>query len=557
MERSQLAGLYGTAREQYLEWLRRQITQNQRIDLLAREVLGFELHPFHLHMLQVQIAHPNNLILVGRGFGKSTICTVTKAIWYLCTYPKARIAIASKTVTQANARLAEIKKILETGGEDYALFDLFGEFRHPEKWNANTIDIQQRYDPKYKDSPGAKPTDATPNVICVGSDQSKAGFHVDIEFGDDMIDEKNSRTPTVREGFDHWYNNTFTPMIDPVDPAIPFRGHRHRVGTRYHPEDQYGRWIKQARDEWKAKVPSDERMWIEVIPALDYRDTSVGEDAPMVGHGLGVYQGRGTGRSPWPQRHSIKNLKQRERQIGELAFKAQYLNDISSHDGEIFNYNDFQEVPIEEVRPLFGNMRFYMGVDLAIGEASTADYFYVAVVGIVGRGDKARYFVVDEFFDKGVRFSKQTSMIRVLHDKWNDVGAGVKRIGIEQGGYQAAQMQNLEDRAGDSTTVADKRAYTIIKKKLKKIKTGKGRGKVERAHLRSPMIESGRLHLVVVPKKVGKETIDYVIGYMIREHAVLLPGGAHDDGFDALDFAIQASESKRRAARPGDEMGVI
>lgn len=557
MERSQLAGLYGTAREQYLEWLRRQIIDNQRVDILAKEVLGFELEPFHLFMMQTQVAHPNNLILVGRGFGKSTICTVTKAIWYLCAYPKARIAIASKTVTQANARLAEIKKILETGGENSLLFDLFGEFYNPNRWNANTIDIAQRYDPKNKDTPGAKSTDATPSIICVGSDQSKAGFHVDVEFGDDMIDEKNSRTPVVREAFDHWYSNTFSPMIDPEDPAIPFRGHRHRVGTRYHQEDQYGRWIMKAREDAKRGVPDDERMWIEVIPALDYRDTSIGENAALVGRGLGEYSGRGTGRSPWPKRHSVKLLKQKERAIGQLAFKAQYLNDISSHDGEIFDYKDFVEVPIEQVEPLYGNMRFYIGVDLAIGEKQTADYFYIVVVGIIGSGDKAKYFIVDEYFDKGVRFSKQTSKIRAMHDKWNSYGGGVKAIGVEGGAYQSAQLQNIQDKAGDARTEADRAAYAVIKPKLKKIKNGVGRGKVERAHLRSPIVESNRVHLVVTTKMVNGERIDYVIGWLVREHMVLLPGGEHDDGFDAFDFAVEVSQKKRRRVDSDDEMGII
>lgn len=557
MERSQLAGLYGTSRHQYLEWMRREIVQNQRIDMLAREVLGFGIEPFHLHMMQTQIAHPNNLILVGRGFGKSTICTVTKAIWYMAAYPKVRMAIASKTISQANARLAEIKKILESGGENYLLFDLFGEFAHPDKWNANSIEILQRYDPKFKDSPGAKPTDATPTVICVGSDQSKAGFHIDVEFGDDMIDEKNSRTPTVRDAFGHWYKNTFTPMIDPRDPAIPFRGHRHRVGTRYHPDDQYGQWIEEARKQWKSGIPDDERMWIEVIPALDYRDTRHGDDAPMVGKGLAVFDGRGSQRSPWESRHSAKILGMRRREIGELAFAAQYLNDISSHGGEIFDFKDFVEVPEDEVKSLYGNMKFYIGVDLAIGESETADYFYIVVVGVLGRGENSKYFIVDEFYDTGVRFSKQTSKIRALHDKWNTTGAGVMAIGVESGGYQSAQLQNLEDRAADATTPEDKKAYAAIKKKLRKIKTGAGKGKVERAHLRSPLVEAHRVHLVVTTKRVNGDTVEYVIGWLVREHMVMLPSGDHDDGFDAFDFAIQASEFKVRRDRPGVGMGVV
>ena len=558
MEKSQLAGMYGLAREQYLEWLRRKIIKDQRVDLLAKEVLGFQVTPLHLHIMQTQVAHINNLILAPRGFGKSTIATVVKAIWYLIAYPKVRIAIASKTVTQANARLSEIKKILESGGEDNLLFELFGEFRHPDKWNANTIDIRQRYDPRFKESPGAKPTDATPNVICVGSDQSKAGFHVDVDFDDDLIDEKNSNSPKVRESFDHWYSQTYLPMLDPPHPDVPFRGHHHRVGTRYHQEDRYGKWITQAREQWRRDLPADNRIWIEVIPAIDYRDTRHGDEFEMVGHGLGVYAGTKTGRSSWPERHSVPVLLQREREIGKLAFKAQYLNDISSHDGEIFSFKDFKTIDIGEVKKLYGNMRFYLGVDLAIGKKDTADYFFIAVVGVKGTGQNAKYYIVDEYYDKGVRFSRQTSKIRELHDKWNSVGGGVRRIGIEAGAYQGSQMQNLEDRAEIyELEKGDKAAYKIIRKKLKQITTSKGNGKVERAHRRSPLVETGRLYLVTEERKINGEDDIYTTGWMVREHMVLLPGGTHDDGFDAFDFAVKASETRKRRERAGDSMGVI
>jgi phage terminase large subunit-like protein len=557
MERSQLAALYGVARQQYLEKMRRAIIQDQRVDILAREVLGFDVTPFHLHIMKTQVRHHNNLVLAPRGFGKSTIGTVVKVIWYLCAFPKVRIAISSKTVTQANARLAEIKKILESGGEDRLLFELFGEFRNPDKWNANTIEIRQRFDPKFKDSPGAKPTDATPSVICVGADQSKAGFHVDVDFDDDLIDEKNSRTPVVREGFEHWYNNTYLPMLDPPHPDVPFRGHHHRVGTRYHQEDYYGKLIDQSRKDWKAGVPDKDRIWIEVIPAIDYRDTSVGDGAEMVGNGLGEFEGTGSGLSPWPERHSVENLKRREREIGTLAFKAQYLNDITSHDGEIFSYKDFVEIEEDQVRSLFGNMKFYIGVDLAIGEKSTADFFFLVVVGVKGRGQNAKYYIVDEYFGKGVRFSDQTSAIRKYHDKWNSEGGGVRRIGIEKGGYQNAQFQNLEDRAIDASTPEARASYALIKKKIKKLGTNDRGGKVERAHVRSPLVESGRVHLMVTKKKVGGLDEPYVVGWRVRDHMVLMPNGRHDDGFDAFDFAVEASLAKRRNKRNGAGMGLV
>lgn len=534
-ERSQILGLYGAARAQYLEWLRRQIVDHNRIDLLATHVLGYQLEPFHRQMLRFQFEHTNNLQLVGRGFGKSTICTVTKAIHYLCKYPKARIVIASKTVKQSQARLKEISSHL---AENQLLIELFGEFYNKSLWNAREIEIAQRHDPKYRDSPGAKSSDATPTIACVGAKGSIAGAHFDIEFSDDLIDKTNSHTELTREEVNEWYNATFTPMIDPPDPAIPFRGHRHRVGTRYHHLDQYGHWIEQARAAHKAGARPDQRMWINVIPAIDYRDTSAD---PLAGEGLGIYVGRGTGRSPWPSRWSTDVLLERKAQIGSLAFEAQYLNDISGMTGDIFNYDDFVETPHEEAEALFREMSFYIGCDLAISEKESADDCAFVVVGVHRKNpkekDSAHFYVVDLFHGK-LRFAQQTHKIKELHDRWNSIGNGVKAIGIETVAYQLAQYQSLQD------------TYPEIKSKLRKISPKAGDDKVSRAWRRTPLLESKRVHLLTVSTDGGENY--HTPAWKLREQMVLLPHGDNDDLWDGFDHAITVSMKGGRARRDRD-----
>lgn len=531
METSEALMLYGSARATYLEYLKKQIIVNDRVDLLATEVLGYEIQPFHLDMLQFQAAHPDNLQLVGRGYGKSTVCTVTKAIWYLCKYPKARIIIASKTVKQSQARLKEIAAHFES---NELLIELFGQFYNKNLWNAREIEIAQRFDPKFKDSPGAASFDSTPSIACCGAKGSIAGAHFDIEFSDDLIDKTNSHSELTREEVAEWYSNTFTPMLDPPDPDIPFRMHRHRVGTRYHYLDQYGAWIKQAREAWKNGVPDDERMWINVIPAYDYKNTS--ED-PLAGLGLGVYQGRGTGKSPWPQRWNVKELLKRKRQIGRLAFEAQYLNDIDAMSGEIFDYEDFVEVPKAEVEALYEQMDFWIGADLAISEKNTADDSAFVVVGRLGRKkSEAKYFIVDVVAGK-FRFSDQTRHIKRLHDKWNTKGAGVKQIGIEAVAYQAAQFQRLQEK------------YPDIKEKVKKVIPRKGTDKVSRAWNRTTLMESRRVHLMYEDKKLNGEMVRTTVGWRLREQMVLFPNGDHDDLFDAFDHAITRAEKRNRSGR--------
>ena len=535
-ERSQLLNLYGQARAQYLEYLRREILLNDRIDLLATQVLGYELHPFHRQMLQVQFLHPNNLQLVGRGFGKSTICTVTKCIHYLCKYPKARIVIASKTMKQAQARLKEISAHL---AENQLLIELFGNFYNKNLWNAREIEILQRYDPKNKRSPGASSLDATPSVACVGAKGSIAGAHFDIEFSDDLIDKTNSHSELTREEVNDWYNATFTPMLDPSDPSIPFRGHRHRVGTRYHYLDQYGRWIKQATEAYKTGVHPNDRMWINVIPAYDYRDTRADK---LYGLGLGVYSGTGSGRSPWPDRWTIQELLKRKRDGGRLAFEAQYLNDISAQNGEIFDYDDFIEVPEDEVKKLYPSMRFYIGCDLAISQRETADSSAFIVVGKHVNGRVTDYYIVDTTIGR-FRFGRQTREIVKLHDKWNKVGMGVGAIGVEATQYQQAQIHHLEDT-------------TNLKSKIKRVMPRSGDDKVARAHRRTPLVEGGRVKLMTRAITIDGEETTLTIGSEVRDQMVQMPNGDYDDGFDGFDHALTVSK-RGGAMRREKEVGLL
>ena len=534
-EHSQLVNLAGLAREQYKEYLRREILVNNRIDLLATKVLGYSVETFHANMMHFQLRHPNNLQLAARGFGKSTICTVVKGIDYVIKFPKIRIVIGSKTIKQSQARLKEISSHL-TSNE--FLIELFGEFYNPALWNAREIEIKQRKDPRFKNSPGASANDATPTIACVGARGSIAGAHFDVELGDDFIDKTNSGTETVREEFNEWYNSTFSPMLDPADPDIPFRGHRHRVGTRYHIHDQYGRWIAQARDAHKAGVDPSQRMHINVIPAYDYRDT---RSDPLVGLGLGVYSGRGTGRSAWPKRWTVQELAKRQRDYGRIAFEAQYLNDISAMNGEIFDYDSFLEIDEQEVAKLYSQMSFYIGCDFAISQRETADDSAFVVVGKVGRGDNAKYYIVDAVIGK-MRFGDQSRAIKRLHDKWNKIGTGVKRIGLEVVQYQQAQVHHLEDT-------------TDLKDKLFRIMPRKGDDKISRAHRRTPLVDGGRVFLLTRTIVVnGEETLE-TPGWQVRDQAVGMPSGEHDDAWDAFDHAVTAS-MRGKKVRP-DEFGLL
>lgn len=76
-DRSQLIEYYRDTSKLRDNWIRKQVLENNRIDILAKEVLGLQLKPFHILLLQFQFLHPENLQLCGRGFGKTHLGNTT------------------------------------------------------------------------------------------------------------------------------------------------------------------------------------------------------------------------------------------------------------------------------------------------------------------------------------------------------------------------------------------------------------------------------------------------------------------------------------------------
>jgi hypothetical protein len=96
------------------EAVRREILRGGRIDLLASHVLGYDVRPFHHDLITFQQAAGDTCLqLAPRGFGKSTILTITRAIYEMLRILNVRIPIAANTQLQAEVFLREIKAHVE------------------------------------------------------------------------------------------------------------------------------------------------------------------------------------------------------------------------------------------------------------------------------------------------------------------------------------------------------------------------------------------------------------------------------------------------------------
>ena len=147
--------------------------------------------------------------------------------------------------------------------------------------------------------------------------------------------------------------------------------------------------------------------------------------------------------------------------------------------------------------------RIYIGVDPAISQKSSSDFFCICVIGV----DSAKNIYVLDIVREHLTFDKQIETIKRKYDEWQPL-----IIGIEKVAYQEALIQHL------------RKQYPEMK--IHEIQTVKD--KVSRAYNRSGLFENGKIF-------VRKDM------HLFIDELVLFPDALHDDQFDAFDFALDVA----------------
>jgi len=369
---------------EYRSSIRRAVIEENRIDVLETEVLGYELQPFHEEMLMAQEApvkvgeYSWAMILGYRGSGKSTTSTVGRVIYEILRNPDIRILVCSNTGLQAEVFLREIKAHFEN---NQRLIEIFGNWKG-DKWDSKEITVNARR---------AVLREST--VTCIGVGGATASRHYDLVIADDLVDEENSRTAMQREKLRIWFFKSLLPTL--------IEGGRIFIsGTLWNPNDLHNYIIKN--------TPGLKPC---IVKALD--DTRPG----------------GT---PWPEKAGVEHFLALRRTMGVPEFESQYQMNTSAMEGKIFAYEMFhwyEKLPE-------GELRYYQGVDLAISQTTAADFFAHATIAVCPTTNK-KYVV--EVFQTKATFHKQTDIIRQKFYQYDPI-----IVGIESNAYQAAQIQNIK-----------------------------------------------------------------------------------------------------------------
>lgn len=135
----------------------------------------------------------STLDLAPRGFGKSTVGDVDYCITRILRDPNIRIMIGSKTQTQAEAFLKEVRTHFEQN-ED--LIRIFGDWKTSKDnvWNDREFTVNKRSIIK---------KEAT--LTALGASGAVISKHFDVIIGDDLVGLENARTEKQRSNLKEWF----------------------------------------------------------------------------------------------------------------------------------------------------------------------------------------------------------------------------------------------------------------------------------------------------------------------------------------------------------------
>jgi predicted phage terminase large subunit-like protein len=370
------------------EMIRKLVVEQDRVDVLAKEVFGLELKDFHKEMLRFQVSRDKALILSFRGSGKTTLLVRVCAVFEILKNPDVRIMIVANAAENAQDTLRWIRQQFEHNSD---LREIFGDFVGKDKWDVKEINVSKR-------SPMAPGS----SVLAYGVDSVIQSRHADVLFFSDCVTEENSASPGQRKKLHTFYWKTLIPILDK-------RTRIYVEGTRWNALDLYGHFMD-----------TDFKDCHQIHAALDENDESI-----------------------WPEQLSTKELHSRRVGQGPAIFNCQYMNDVTLLQSTMFQYewfkwyrstNNGKTLASEDIEVNFDDLFIWQGVDLAISQKETADKFAHCTIGI----DKDHNIFVLDYLEDRLTFNRQTKVILDKFEQWDPI-----RVVIESNAYQMAQCQNL------------------------------------------------------------------------------------------------------------------
>ena len=464
---------------------------------IAKYMLGYEKITEDVHkgwcddLEEVIKTHKRIMRLKPRGTYKTTIYDVSFVIDRLLDdYVKhdgkftLRILITSATNDLAEQILYEITQHLAENENIKQFFADFGNDNPIIKLNQQEVVLHPRVVKK------------EPNLKARGALAAMTSEHYDIIICDDIANDSDRESATIREQKKRWYKD----LISILEPD----GLLMIIGTRWHDSELYGEIIEQ-----NPKIPEFMRYDIEI-------DSIVDKD----------------GNPKYPSIYNEQKIQALRIEKGAVEFSSQYLNQPLPSETQLFKLENLQyytekRMPQERAQnPYFKDCRHVIYVDPALGNEND---FCVIIIGAI---KEHTLYVRDCWLSNT---SPPNISIEKMVFYYNFYGCD--ELGIETNGFQSLISQFLRDR---NDKIKDMRK----RMKIKEIKNQKK--KRIRIESVEPFVTSGK----VVFRDDWTEAYPELINQLVR-----YPVHKHDDAPDALEGLVRMTINKSAVIKEKGKRG--
>lgn len=351
----------------------REITTLDVADYIYR---GDSLPPHVMNWLSLPEKHDKIFIEASRRHFKSRTFSVIFPLSSIIKDPETTIIIGSKTISQSQKWLREIK------GHITSPYSPFSYLKPPDpvKWSESEI-IVDRVDPS-----------ADPTVAITGVEKEILGSGAQKIILDDPVSPRNSKTPLQRKKVEEWFFQVLDPMLEPGGQMIV-------TGTPWHDEDLYH--IFREDPEWAYYRFPAERPPEDLYEP--YHDNYYQNPDEVL----------------WYPKWDREELMAKRRSQGSVWYAMSYLLDLTRVQGGIIDHSWitwYGSLPD-------GSYQYVMAVDPAVGQKHTDDY--TAIVVIARHRGTGRLYLID--WDQG-RWESQERMMKMqtLFNRYP-----IQKIGVE------------------------------------------------------------------------------------------------------------------------------
>ena len=266
--------------------------------VLRDEVTGARVKqaPIHLRIQKLIRKHKRLGLLAMPGCGKTQQC-VALILFMLGNNTRGRYAIVAQSQKKAKSTLGTIARYIEKS-ED--LHRVFPNLKPGDAWSPEGGTITVQREGFIRD----------PSVVAYGIEGDITGSRVDGLVVDDILSEKNTRTPGARE---KTYLFAFRVLWDRVEKP---HGWVVFLGNAWHPDDLLHRLEKGYHKAHKDGVPDHESEmdWhVERIRVLDEK-----------------------GEPTWPERFPLHVIEGMREEFGPLEFTRKYMCEARSEEDARF-----------------------------------------------------------------------------------------------------------------------------------------------------------------------------------------------------------------------------